>query len=49
MKECWINVYEPEYSNKACHTCRNDAEHTSKGMKTFYGIKTLYRIHVKLK
>lgn len=49
MKECWINVYLPEYPHKYCHQTKSEAVNTSLGMNYIYNRLTIYRIHVKMK
>ena len=45
-KECWINVYK---TGLASPLNQLSAYIESYNMKKIFGLKTLYRIHVKLK
>lgn len=48
MKECWINVYDIPLNGHQ-HTSLKTAKTASYRMYIAAGVKTLYRIHVRLK
>ena len=56
MKECWINVYDPNWwlnqrplSEQLKFTTRQKAIDWSNMCKDIIGYKVKYRLHVKLK
>lgn len=49
MKEFWINVYCDYRLGNSRHSSRVRAIFTSADMALTYGMKTVYRLHVRLK
>lgn len=48
-KEYWINVYDNKKYGSSNWPTRYDAKIATKGSKEILNIKTLYRIHVRIK
>lgn len=49
VKECWVNVYENRFMDFIGYKNKHDDMWASRWCLEFDNLKTIYRIHVKLK